>query len=272
MADFLNHPAVQAGVVPFVLALLIGAVLAPTRLLGLAQLAGFLAVVWLAFGFSFAPMTAVRKLVVAAAASGVALIVLEVAAAAGRSRIRALVLLLTAAASLWMLSRLIEQRAWSDTLLPAAASALFVTAMVEAMLRASRDPFKGAAAGLSLGLGTGALALLGSSVVLAMGAIGVGAAAGACLLVQMLRRRGTPPGTTISLPAALICALTVTLVAWQRTLPWYCLLPLLATPFAASLAPARGHPLVRAVTASTLALVPILLSVGLALAAGRQFP
>ncbi len=272
MSDLLNHPAVQAGIVPFVLALLIGAVLAPTRLLGLAQLAGFLAVVGLAFGFSFVPLTAVRKLVVSAVASGVALIVLEVAAAADKSRLRALVLLSAAAACLWMLSRLVEQRAWSDVLLPAAASALFVAAMVEAMLRASRDPFKGAAAGLSLGLGTGALALLGSSVVLAMGAIGVGAAAGACLLLQMLRRRGTPPGTTISLPAALICALTATLVAWQGTLPWYCLLPLLATPWAASLGPTRGHAFVRALIAATLALVPMLLSIGLALAAGRQFP
>lgn len=271
MSDLLIHPAVQAGIVPFLAALLIAAVLAPTRFLGLAQLAGFLVVVWWAFGFSFAPLTAVRKLVLAAAASGVALVVLELTAA-GKSRLRILVPLLAAAACLWMLSRLIEQRGWFDALLPAVASALFVATMAQAMLWVGRDPFKGAAAGLSLGLGTGALALLGSSAVLAMGAIGVGAAAGACLLVQMLRRSASPAGATISLPAALVCALSVTLVAWQGTLPWYVLLPVLAAPWAAALAPQRGHGLLRAIIAATLALVPMLLSVGLAMAAGRQFP
>ena len=61
--DLLNHPAVQAGAAPFIVALVVALVLHRVRLGGLAAVAGFATAVGLIAGFSFEPLTATRKLI-----------------------------------------------------------------------------------------------------------------------------------------------------------------------------------------------------------------
>ena len=63
MNDLLQNPAIQAGVIPFVVSLIAAAVLSRSRLTGLALVAGFAAVVGLTIGFTFESLTSTRKLV-----------------------------------------------------------------------------------------------------------------------------------------------------------------------------------------------------------------
>ena len=63
MRELLNHPAVQGGLAPFVVALIVAELLQRMRLSGLAIIAGFAATVYLVSGFAFDPLTASRKIV-----------------------------------------------------------------------------------------------------------------------------------------------------------------------------------------------------------------
>ena len=60
MNDFLQHPAVQAGVAPFVVALIVAALLGRTRFAWLAIVAGWATGYALVNGISFSPLTALE--------------------------------------------------------------------------------------------------------------------------------------------------------------------------------------------------------------------
>lgn len=268
MDELLQNPAVQGGLAPFIVALALAAALARTRLLALAQLGGFLAVVALVIGFSFESLTAVKKLVLVALASGAAVLALESGDPEPSLAKRTVLLAALAAGCIWMLWRpLAQQAAW-----PAALAALLAVAytltLVEATLRVGIDPVRGSVAGLMLGLGTGLLAVLGASAVLGLVGIAAGASAGATLLVQMVRGRPAASGATISLPASAIAALAGVLAVVTASLPWYCLIPALAVPVATRLAPHSVRPLwLRALLSAASALLPMLAAIGLAWAA-----
>lgn len=265
MDVLLQNPAVQAGVVPFAVAIGLSAALVRTRLLALAQVAGFLALVGLAIGFSFEALTASKKLVLIGIATAVAALALERRGGRPPRSERAVLLAVLAAGCVWMLWRLLAQLELGPALLAAALASAYIVVLVGSTLHMSGDPVRGAAAGLMVGLGTGVLALLGASAVLGLVGIAVGASAGATLLVQMLRGRSGEAGTTISLPASAIAGLAGVLAVMSASLPWFCLVPLLASPLATGVVPASVRPLwLRAFLSALAALVPVLLAVGLA--------
>lgn len=263
MDELLQNPAVQSGVVPFIVALAVSAALASSRFLALAQVAGFLALAGLAIGFSFESLTATKKLVLIGASTALAAVALEAWGAAAKQR--AVLHLLLAGACIWMLWRLLAQKdpgaAWIAALVAVAYSAV----LAASTLRVGTDPVRGASAGLALGLGSGALAVLGASAVLGLVGIAVGASAGATLLVQMVRGRAAAVGASISLPAAVIAGLAGVLAVASASLPWYSLLPAVAAPLATLIVPQRVRPLWwRAVLTSLAAMVPMLVAIGLA--------
>ncbi len=63
--DLLNHPAVQGGVAPLLVALVIAAALARTRFAWLAIIGGYATTLALATGFQFSPLTASPKILLA---------------------------------------------------------------------------------------------------------------------------------------------------------------------------------------------------------------
>lgn len=63
MKDLLDNPLVQAGAAPFVAAFVVAFLFGRIRLGGLAVIAAFASAVALIAGFSFAPLTATRKIV-----------------------------------------------------------------------------------------------------------------------------------------------------------------------------------------------------------------
>ena len=77
MGEFLQNPAVQAGLAPFVVALILASLLLNSRFLGMAQAAGFIVVIALIMGFSFEALTATRKLVLVGASTVACVLLLE---------------------------------------------------------------------------------------------------------------------------------------------------------------------------------------------------
>ncbi|MGE4240893.1 hypothetical protein [Ramlibacter sp.] len=265
MNELLGNPAVQSAAAPFVVALAVAAILARTRFLGLAQVAGFAVLAALAIGFSFESLSSTMRLALVGLASAVIVLAVEYAASIRVRYAAGLVVPIAFVATLWVLWRFLGQKELATAVLQGAAAAAFVAYIAASTLWIGQDPVRGASTGLMLGVGTGALAVLGASAVLGLAAISVGAAAGATLLIQMIRGQPSPVGASISLPAAMVAGLAGVLAAFSASLPWYCLLPVLLTPILPRWVPDAGRPVwLRAVLNSLAALAPMLIAIFLA--------
>ncbi|MES2512430.1 MAG: hypothetical protein V4625_21070 [Pseudomonadota bacterium] len=265
MNELLNNPAVQAGVAPFVVALVIAVLLHRTRLLGLAIGAGFLSVVFLALGFSFDSLTSVRKMIVCGVAASALVLVLEVLKLDPKPLVRAVLAAAVAAAAVWVVWRVLQQLETKGLLLAGAGAVIYLVALVESGNRIAADSVRSASAALMTGLAAGVLALLGASASLAQVGIAVGASAGAVLLVQMITGKYAPSGWTLALPANVVAGLVGLLAVFTGGLPWYSLLPTLAIPWATRLVPAAKYPVwLTAFLTALAALMPMLLAVAIA--------
>jgi len=232
MDDLLNHPAVQAGLAPFMVALVVAILFQKLRLSGLSIVAGFAITVYLVSGFALDPLTSSRKLVWLAIASGLVAIPLNMAT--GRLW-RAILTMLAVAATLWMSVRILEQHPVAEALQWGIGSALFVGWLVFWMDDLKNSTVRSASAGMALGFGTGVASLVGASALLGQYGLSLGAAAGACLLIMFITNRQLTNGRSFTLPVAFTSGLIGCLAVLTAQLPGY-VLPVLATiPLAAKL-------------------------------------
>ena len=274
MNELLDNPAVQAGVAPFVVALIVAGLLHRTRLMGLAIGAGFASVIVLAIGFSFEPLTAVRKMVLCGFGACVLLLLLELRSAPQRRGAQISLAAVAGAAGVWVVLRVLQQQDKGPAILAALGAAAYMAALVHGGNEVGVDPVGAAVSGLMMGLGAGALAWLGASAALAQMGIAVGAASGGVLLVQMLTGKRPPLGWTLVLPASVLAGMVGLLAVFTASLPWYCLIPTLAIPWAPRvlrLGPDRPVWLA-AFSLAFLALIPMLVAVALAWFAASASP
>jgi hypothetical protein len=263
--ELLANPAIQAAVAPFILALAVAAALRRTRLLGLAVAAAFALVIALTIGYSFETLTSVRKLVLAGLAAALVLLVLAPRAIERPQVVRTVIALAAGAAAVWVLWRILQQQEPEAAALHGFAAAAYLALLVESSLRASAQSIRGAATSLVLGLAAGGLALLGASALLAQFGIAVAAGAGAILLVQVFTRGEAKLPGMLVLPGAVIAGLIGLLAVFTGSLPWFCLIPTLAIPWAALLVPQRGrNPWLAGLLVTLAAAIPMLLALALA--------
>ena len=265
MNELLTNPAIQAGVAPFLVALIVAALLYRSRLLGLAIGAAFFTVVFLAVGFSFDSLTSVRKMILVGTGATLLVLVLELAGVQAGAAVRATLAAAAAVAAVWVIWRVLQQRDTGAALLAGSLAAAYIAALVESGNRLGSDPVRSACGALMLGLGSGGLALLGASASLAQVGVAIGAGSGAALLIQMLIGKRAPVGWTLALPAYVVAGLVGLLAVFTGALPWYCLLPTVAIPWATRLVPSGDRPVWRTAFLSAFAaLIPMLLAVALA--------
>jgi len=266
--DLLQHPAVQAVAIPFVVAALLALALAGTRYLALAVVSGVVVVLSLTIGFSLEPLTSARKMVLAILAAAGLAVALEAAGVAARRAVVAAVSLAAGAAAVWAVSRVLAQIespivAWSAG---AGAALLALATTGSATLSGATSSLRGAVIGACLGFGSGVLALLGASAMLSQIGLAAGAASAAVALVQMLRGREAPLGWTVVLPAAVAASIVGILATATGELRWTALLPLPFVPLVAHLVPAGAlrRPWQMALATGVAGLVPVAVAVGLA--------
>jgi len=272
MNDLLSNPAVQAGVAPFVAALLAAFALARTRLHATAPLLALSLLLALTIGFALEPFTAVKKLLLLTLGAGLISWALEATGQPARPIWRYGLPVVAALGSVWMLQRVLAQKTPGEAWMLAGTAALFVFAVVALALWTSDDATVATASGLGLGWGSGALAVLGASALLGQIGIALGTACAALLLVQMLRGQ-TTPGWTQALMPGVGAALVGVLACATGELHALYLLPLLLVPLAPRLLP-RGQRGLRLHTCIVgfAAVLPAALAVGwtlFAVAAGQ---
>ncbi|MBI5429361.1 MAG: hypothetical protein HY938_02760 [Nitrosomonadales bacterium] len=234
MQELLNHPAVQAGLAPFLAALVAAELFQRVRLSGLAVIAGFAVTVYLASDFAIEPLTASRKIVLLgliSAALGLLLSVVRL------SLFSALLPILGGAAAVWVALRILQQQPPQTLLLWGAGCAAYVAILVWSLDSIESDPLRAANAATALGIGTGGAALVGASALLGQFGLALGSAAAAHLLIQMISNKPLPAGRAFTLPLSVIAGLTGCIAVLSAQLPWYAL-PILATiPVVARLMP-----------------------------------
>ncbi len=232
MHALLTHPAFQAGIAPFLVALLTAELLQRLRLSGLAIVAGFAITVYLVSGFGYEPLTSTRKIIWLGIASGAIAIPLMLL---NSSLWRPVLSTLAAAAAVCVCVRVLQQQPLGTALEWGTACALYVGWLVFWMDTLHESPVRAASAGMALGLGTGLTVLVGASALLGQFGLALGAASMAYLLIMFISNSLLPCGRTFTLPLALISGLLACLAVLTARLPWYALPALAAIPLAAKI-------------------------------------
>ncbi len=240
LQQLLNHPAVQAGFAPFLTALISAELFRRVRLSGLAIIAGFALMLYLASDFTLEPLTATRKIVILGLL-GSALGLLP-----GPLQPRWLsswLPVLGGAAAIWTTQRILQQHTLQLGLLWGAGCTAYAAFLVWGMDNLRNEPVRAASAASALGIGTGGSALVGASALLGQFGLALGSAASAYLFIHMASNKALPVGRIFTLPLALIAGLTGCIAVLSAELPWYALPALAAIPAAAWLMPLPGKSL-----------------------------
>jgi hypothetical protein len=233
--DFFYNPAVQGGVAPFVVALIVALLLQPVRLGGLAVVAAFLTAVYLVAGLSFTPLTATRKIVLLSMASPIVGMTADFAFKPTRTG-AAVLALAGAAAALWIFWPVLAQKQMAEGWILGGAAAVAVAFMIGfGQLFLAAHAVRAGAAGLGVGLGLGIASVLAASATYFLYGVALGAGSGAFLLLQMVRGKPGCAGATFTLPAMLITGLVGAAAMILALLPWYSLLVLALVPVGARL-------------------------------------
>ena len=255
MQPWLDHPAVQAGAAPLVVALLVAGVLSRTRWAWLGIVAGYASMIALSSGFSFSPLTATRKVMLLGMLAPWVGIGADLLLKPARWPALALAAV-AGALGVWVFASVLQQRGGTAAFGAAAGIVVFVAVLVYTTLRLRDDGLRTGAAGLGLGLATGVAGVLSASIGYLLAGISMAAAAFALLLVQVVASRSIVPGFLGALPIGLLAALFAAGTTLLAELEWYVLPLLVLIPLAADLpAPGRAPPIVRATVLAAYAVV-----------------
>jgi hypothetical protein len=228
----LTHPAIQAVLAPFLIALLTAELLQRLRLSGLAIVAGFAITVYLASSFAFTPLSDTRKIIWLCLASGLLAIPLGLF---NWSLWRSVLTVLAAAASVWVAQRALLLQPTAVALQWGTGCALYVGWLVFWMDGLHESPIRAGSAALALGLGSGAALLIAGSALLGKYDVAIGSAAAAYLFIMFVSNSHLPCGRALTLPIALVAGLSGCIAVLTLKLPWYTLAPLAIIPLAAKL-------------------------------------
>lgn len=234
MMNWLNHPAIQSGIAPFLAALMVAFLLDRIRLSGLAVLAGFCTTVYLVADFNFEALTATRKIILTGLVAGTIAPVLAIFPSSWRM-VRYLLGIGAVAATLWVFWPILIQKPFMESLVLGIGLSLFVTWQVVLTDGLSSQPVRAGAAGLGMGAGVGFSALLAASASLGQLGLAIGAASGAYLFLQFLQNKTLSCERTFTLPVSLLSALLASAALVLAKLPWYCLPVMALIPLAAYL-------------------------------------
>jgi len=233
-----DHPAIQSGVAPFVIALIVAGIFYRFKALaGLAIVSGFVVSVLLSSGISLEPLTSTRKITLLVLIAPILGLLLS---SVSYSRLYSKIWLnvfytLGALAMLWVVWPVLSRHP-VDMLIPVAGYLIYAAWMVGVFFRLSEATAVAAGtAATASGFGVGLTALIGASALLGQMGLSLGAAGAAYLFIQLFFKRGSQPGDlqdgeagfTVTLTSGFMAALILPAAVVYAKVPWI-VLPLIA--------------------------------------------
>jgi hypothetical protein len=213
--ELLRNPWIQGGLGPLLAGIAAALVFYPMRLSGLAAAFGFFAAVYLS-----GQLELEKKLLLISAAAALLGALIDLAFRPTRKA--GLVLgLAFGIATCWMFISIIGRMPAERLALYAAGLGALVAASVAFSVLSHDEPPRAAAAGIGLGLATGAIAFLGGAKILALWGFGLAAGAAGFLVVAIAFARGIVAGASFTLSIGVIGAALAATVTLQRGLRWY---------------------------------------------------
>jgi len=220
MHQLASDPLFQTAVAPFLVALIAGLLL--NRLgwywPGLAAPLGFYAAAWLIIGLELFPLTSTHKTLLSGMVATAAGLVLD-ASPWGRRRLPWVVAVAAAAAAVWVVWPVLLRREGLSFWALGGGAALYLGWLTAVGAGLRDKPLPAGAAAVSLGLGTGIIAVYGASTLLGQLAASFAAAAGAFLLLAALLPRHKAGGM-LMLPALILCGLFGVSGCVYAKVPW----------------------------------------------------
>lgn len=269
MNEIVGHPLFQGGFAPFLVALIVGLVLARTRFAWLAIMPAYATMVALDTGFSLFPPTVARKTMAIGLLAPLVGIGADLYPRTSR-RIALALVIIAALLSLWIFQTVLQNRLGSSAIMAGAGVAVFVAAMIATILRLRDDGVRAGAAGLGLGLAASIAGILSASIGALVAGAAIASACAAMLIVQVVLSRALVPGFTGTLPVGLLAALIAAGTQQLALLPWYALPLFLLVPLAVAMpVPHHRSPMVRTTILAGYALAAATLPIAAALYAAR---
>lgn len=228
LEDLLNNPAIQGGVAPFIVALLIaGAFMKVRTLAALAIPAGFLTAVALTTGFHFEPLSSTRKIILLVMVVPVIALLLDLIGMEENKKLANGFGALVFASLLWIFWPVLSRNP-GDFIVPLIGYALYAVWIINVFLKLVDMPrISASLATTATNLGIGIIALVGATALLGQLGLATGAAGIAYLMTQMYRRNNESSGFTFSLSSGFIAALLLPAAVVYAKVPWTAL-PLVA--------------------------------------------
>lgn len=235
MQELLDNPAVQAGLAPLLVALLVAALLSRTPAAWLAVVAGYATMLAMSTGLSFSPLTASRKVTLLVLLAPVLGLLADRLGARARSPALTVgACALAGLAAVWAMFSVLAQRESTEALVRGALLFAGTAGIVGLVLRLRTDGVASAAVGVGLGLATGLGALLSASIGYFMSGIALAAGSGAVLVLQMVTGRALAAGFTGAMTVGLAAALFAGASLMLAQLPWYAFLLMALVPISLS--------------------------------------
>ena len=228
MDELLANPAIQGGIAPFFVALVIAGLFYRINILaGLAIVAGFITTVSLTTGISFEPLSSTRKITLLVMIIPFLAIALQLIDKYNDFTIRVFHVFASAAV-LWVLWPVISNNPSIEMLFLTLSYIVYAAWMMKVFMRMSEQPaIVTSTAVTGVGIAIGGSAMIGASALLGQLGLALAAAGGAFLLVQLIKKSDEDSGLTLTMTSAMIAALVLPAAIEYAQVPWV-VLPIVA--------------------------------------------
>jgi len=235
MQGLLDHPAIQAGIVPLVVAVVSGLILRRFGNIwaGLGFLLAFYSSVYLIIGFDLIPLTSTRKIIILGFVAFLVGLGLDLKTM-NKPILPFILAILVAIGILWIVWPVLMRKEGSELWVIAVSTSLYVAWLTFSLHKLQPRTPRISVSIFALALGTGASAMLGASALLGQMGIAIAAAAGVFILFTAVLSNFKLANNYV-LPSVVLCGYIGIAGVIYASLPWYSLLPLIFIPLTAQI-------------------------------------